>query len=195
MKKNLKSPYSLNNKFLIFWMFLIGLGLFLIGIAIIYSQSHYSENNSSPSVNTTIPVPVNYPAPEINLTDLFSKNVALKDYQGEIVLVNNWATWCPPCKAEMPTLETYYQDHVEDGFIIIAIESGESLEEVSDFVEDFSISFPVWIDRDGIALDAFGNWNLPSSYVVDRTGMIRLTWTGEISMAMLDKYITPLIKE
>ena len=176
-------------------MVLIGLGFFMIGFAIIFSQSQPSQTSSFPSEYSTIPLPVNYPAPEINLTDLSSHDVSLMDYQGGIVLVNNWATWCPPCKAEMPTLETYYQAHVKDGFIIIAIESGESIEEVSNFVEEFAISFPVWIDKDGIALEAFSNWNLPSSYVIDRTGMVRLTWTGEISMAMLDKYVTPLLEE
>lgn len=177
-------------------MILIGLGFFLIGTAILFSQHQPTEKSSSlPSEYSTIPLQVNYPAPEIELTDLSSQNVALKDYQNRIVLVNNWATWCPPCKAEMPTLEAYYQAHAEDGFLIIAIESGESSAEVTDFVEKYALSFPVWLDRDGIALDAFSNWNLPSSYVIDRKGMVRLMWTGEISTAMLDKFVTPLLKE
>ncbi len=184
-----------HNKYKIIWMLFIGMGLFLIGIATILLQYHSPEENNLLPRYSTIPLPVNYPAPEINLTDLFSQNVALKDYQGAIVLVNNWATWCPPCKAEMPTLETYYQAHAKEGFLVIAIESGGSVEEVSDFVEEISISFPVWIDSNGIALEAFSNWNLPSSYVIDRTGMVRLSWTGEISIEMLDKYVTPLLIE
>jgi len=196
MSKKILPRRKKNSKYNIVWMILIGLGLFLIGAAIIFSQPQSTGKSSSlPSEYSTIPLQVNYPAPEIKLTDLSSQNVDLKDHQNKIVLVNNWATWCPPCKAEMPTLEAYYQAHSEEGFLIIAIESGESPSEVSDFVEEYAISFPVWIDRDGIALDAFSNLNLPSSYVIDRNGMIRLMWTGEISMAMLDKFVTPLLKE
>jgi peroxiredoxin len=184
-----------NNNNKIIWMLLIGIGFLLIGTAVLISNPQPKDIRSSPDQYSTIPLEVNYPAPEINLTDLSSENVNLKSYQNRIVLVNNWATWCPPCKAEMPTLEAYYQAHAEEGFLIIAIESGESIVEVADFVEKYAISFPVWIDRDGIALDAFSNWNLPSSYVIDRNGTIRLSWTGEISLAMLEKYVTPLINE
>jgi thiol-disulfide isomerase/thioredoxin len=178
-------------------MFFIGIGFILVGTAVLLlmRKGATEKNSTLPSEYSTIPLQVNYPAPEIVLTDLSSQETDLKNYQNRIVLVNNWATWCPPCKAEMPTLENYYQAHADEGFTIIAIESGESINEVSNFVEKYAISFPVWIDLDGVALDAFGNWNLPSSYVIDRNGMIRLTWTGEISLAMLDKFVTPLLKE
>lgn len=195
MTKKITPRSKLNNKYKIIWMILIGFGFLLIGISILFSKPQSSVKNSLTTGYSTIPIQVNYPAPEIKLTNLSSQNVTLRDYQSGIVLVNNWATWCPPCKAEMPTLEKYYQAHAKDGFLIIAIDSGESFEEVSDFIEENAISFPVWIDRDGIALEAFGNWSLPSSYVVDRNGIVRLTWTGEISMAMLDKFVTPLLNE
>lgn len=194
----MKSYHIRNNsksKYKITWMLLIGLGFFLIGFAILYSQPKTGENSQVPTEYSITPLQVNFQAPVINLTDLKSKEVSLSDHRDEIVLVNNWATWCPPCKAEMPTLEKYYKEHANQGFLIIAIESGEPLEEVSNFVEDYGLSFPVWIDRDGVALEAFSNWNLPSSYVIDRTGMVRLTWTGEISLAMLEKFVTPLLSE
>jgi peroxiredoxin len=177
------------------WMILFGLGFFLIGIAILLSFPKSIENQPLSNGYSTIPIQVNFQAPNIMLTDLNSQIVSLGDRKGEIVLVNNWATWCPPCKAEMPTLEAFYREHMNEGFVIIAIESGESLEEVTEFVENFGITFPVWVDRDGIALEAFKNWNLPSSYVIDRSGTVRLTWTGEISLAMLEKYVTPLLIE
>jgi thiol-disulfide isomerase/thioredoxin len=129
------------------------------------------------------------------LADLSSRTVSLDDYRNSIVLVNNWATWCPPCKAEMPTLQKYYEDHAEQGFVVIAIESGESMNEVSTFVQKNSLTFPVWIDIKGLALEKFNNWDLPSSYVIDRNGKVRLTWTGPISMEMLEKYVTPLLEQ
>jgi peroxiredoxin len=177
------------------WTTLIAFGFFLIGIAILFSLPKSDRSSPLNSEFSTIPVQVNYPAPQITLNDLSSQNVSLKDYHNNIVLVNNWATWCPPCKAEMPTLQKYYQAHAKQGFVIVAIESGESMEEVADFVIQYSLTFPVWIDINGVALDAFNNWDLPSSYVIDRTGTVRLTWTGKISLEMLDKYVTPLLEE
>ncbi|HCM97128.1 MAG: hypothetical protein A2X25_13155 [Chloroflexi bacterium GWB2_49_20] len=177
------------------WMTLIAFGFFLIGIAILFSLPKSDRGSSLNTEYSTIPVQVNYPAPDINLNDLSLQNVSLKDHQNNIVLVNNWATWCPPCKAEMPTLQTYYQTHADQGFVIIAIESGESIDEVSDFVHQYSLTFPVWIDKTGKALEAFNNWDLPSSYVIDRTGTVRLAWAGTISLEMLNKYVNPLLKE
>jgi peroxiredoxin len=177
------------------WTTLIAFGFFLIGIAILFSLPKSDRSSPLNSEFSTIPVQVNYPAPQITLNDLSSQNVSLKDYHNNIVLVNNWATWCPLCKAEMPTLQKYYQAHAKQGFVIVAIESGESMEEVADFVIQYSLTFPVWIDINGVALDAFNNWDLPSSYVIDRTGTVRLTWTGKISLEMLDKYVTPLLEE
>jgi peroxiredoxin len=177
------------------WMILLAAGLFLIGFAIRFSFPKSGEANSSLSEFFVKPNEVNFPAPQLTLADLSSRTVSLDDYRNSIVLVNNWATWCPPCKAEMPTLQKYYEDHAEQGFVVIAIESGESMNEVSTFVQKNSLTFPVWIDIKGLALEKFNNWDLPSSYVIDRNGKVRLTWTGPISMEMLEKYVTPLLEQ
>ena len=95
----------------------------------------------------------------------------------------------------MPTLVAYHNEHNSEGFSVIAVEAGEPLETVSPFVESFGMNFPVWLDPNGAALRAFGNGTLPNSYVIDRTGVVRYAWTGEISKAMLEKYVTPLIAE
>lgn len=175
------------------WMILLALGLFFIGSAVIITYINIEKNNPRLDDYSAKPIEVNIPAPQITLMDLSSHTVELTDYKGDIVLVNNWATWCPPCKAEMPTLNKYYDSHSKQGFVVVAIESGEPLEEVADFVDQNSIDFPVWIDFNGLALEKFKNWDLPSSYVIDRSGTIRLTWTGPISMKMLEKYVTPLL--
>jgi len=176
----------------IYWMVILAIGLFLIGIALIIVMRKPKTDNI---LLTTTPNEVNFPAPEITLIDLNSKSVSLNNYPKAIILVNNWATWCPPCKAEMPTLQQYFQKHYKQGFVIIAIESGESINEVTKFVQEYSITFPVWIDLKGLALEKFNNWDLPSSYVIDRSGIVRLSWTGPINMQMLEKYVTPLLEQ
>jgi peroxiredoxin len=94
----------------------------------------------------------------------------------------------------MPTLVAYHNEHNADGFSVIAVEAGEPLDAVSPFVKSFEMTFPVWLDPNGASLRAFGNGTLPNSYVIDRTGTVRYAWTGEISKAMLEKYVTPLIE-
>jgi peroxiredoxin len=164
-------------------------------MAIVLLYLPKAQNQVLANGYSAVPQKVNFAAPVLRLTDLDGKPVMLSDYLGKVVLVNNWATWCPPCKAEMPTLESYYIDHQGEDFVIIAIESGEKQDEVVDFVAQYGLTFPVWLDERGIALDAFQNWDLPSSFVIDEAGTIVLAWTGQISRTMLDKYVTPFLEK
>jgi thiol-disulfide isomerase/thioredoxin len=168
--------------------FPIGLGLFLIVMAILILTSPKSDGNAA-NLSSVVPVEVNFNAPELSLQNINGQTESFADFRGSVVLVNNWATWCPPCKAEMPTLAAYHNEHASEGFTIIAIES------VSQFASDYNLKFPVWLDPDGASLRAFGNGTLPNSYVIDRAGTVRFAWTGEISQDMLEKYVTPLLQE
>lgn len=172
----------------------VAIGLFLIGFAVFALASPKAEINAG-AQNSVVPVAVDYAAPELALKNLAGETESLADYRGQVVLVNNWATWCPPCKAEMPTLVAYHNEHTADGFSIIAVDAGEPADVVSQFAKNFSMTFPIWLDPNSEALRAFGNGSLPNSYVIDRSGTVRYAWTGEISKAMLEKYVTPLIVE
>ena len=119
----------------------------------------------------------------------------LADYRGQVVLVNNWATWCPPCKAEMPTLAAYYNEHSRKVLRSSPSKPVSRWKASREFASDYDLKFSVWLDPDGASLDAFGNGNLPNSYVIDRSGTVRYAWTGEISRTMLEKYVTPLLAE
>lgn len=175
-------------------LFFVGAGLILLGIAVFLVLSGQETSTNSNSLQV-VPAKVNYPAPELHLTDLQGNPVSLQDYSGKVVLVNNWATWCPPCKAEMPTLESFYQDYRQKGFIIVAIEAGEPISEVADFVQQFGLSFVVLPDPEMQALKVFGNLTLPNSYVIDRKGIIRLAWNGPIEREALEKFVVPLLEE
>lgn len=175
-------------------LLLIGAGLVVIALVSGYMLLDWTTSASSSSTNLVVPAEVSFPAPELTLTDLNGNSVALRDYLGTVVLVNNWATWCPPCRAEMPVLAAYYQDHMVDGFSIIAVDAGESETEVRKFVENNQLNFPVWLDPQMDAIRAFRNNGLPSSYIVNRAGEVVLAWNGSISQEMLEKYVTPLLE-
>jgi peroxiredoxin len=170
---------------------LIGAGLIILGLLLIKVLT-----KQVPVVEySVVPSSVNFPAPELSLNDLNGKKVNIADYRQQIVMINNWATWCPPCKAEMPTLEKYYQAHSDQGFMLFGIEAGDTKKDVSSFVEDYGVTFPILIDPNTTALNAFHNDGLPSSYVIDHKGNVILAWTGPINREMLEKYVTPLLEQ
>lgn len=178
-----------------FILFVVGLGLILVALAaflaIPQAKAEVAQVSSSVSLQ---PKRVNYPAPDVQLTDLDGKPVALTDYLGQVVLYNAWATWCPPCKEEMPTLNAYYLDHKQEGFVVVAIEDGEPVEEVRQYAIDNNLAFPVWPDPKWVATVTFKTDVLPTSFVIDRSGQVLLTWSGPISRATLEKYVTPIIR-
>lgn len=174
---------------------LLGLGLILIAASVLLFKRDAGAQ-TIPSDLSAVPAKANFPAPEVTLTDTRGESHSLRDYRGQVVLINLWATWCPPCKAEMPTLQAFYDKYREEGFTIIAINDGDPIEDVLQFEKDYQLSFPIWLDPKYYATEqAFKTMNLPSSFVIDRAGTVRLMWVGAISRKMLDEYVIPIIKE
>jgi thiol-disulfide isomerase/thioredoxin len=173
---------------------LITVGIFLIGAGLIPLLIQGQETSIESLGIIRPPVILDQSAPQLSLFDLLGKLVSLGETRGNVVLVNNWATWCRPCQSEMPELQNYYQAHLDQKFILVAIESGEPVDVVARFVRQFGVTFQVWLDPHGAALDSFHNWDLPNSYVIDRQGTIRLSWTGPINQATLEKYVTPFLE-
>ncbi|HET9590529.1 MAG TPA: TlpA disulfide reductase family protein [Anaerolineales bacterium] len=171
--------------------------LLALGLVLTAASAYFILSDESPlNVPTTVPVEVNFPAPELTLTDMQGVSRSLSDYRGQVVLVNLWATWCPPCKEEMPALQAFYDKHERNGFVIIAVNDGDPAADVFQFVKDYKLTFPVWLDPTYIATEqAFKTLNLPSSFVIDRDGTTRLMWVGGISRGMLEKHVAPLIME
>jgi peroxiredoxin len=182
-------------------LLLIGIGLLALGGAALLWLPKPAADAARPGGDSienyalVVPAKVNYPAPQLQLSDMQGQPAALSDFLGQVVLVNNWATWCPPCKAEMPELQAYYAAHQEQNFILLAIGSGETAQKVQDFAEAYGLTFTLWPDPASSALMAFRNDALPSSYVIDASGQVVLAWTGPVSQATLEKYVTPLLEE
>lgn len=173
------------------------LGLVLLASAIwVFLSGPRAENATQATDFAAVPASVNYPAPEVSLRDLLGRQHGLQDFRGNVVLVNLWATWCPPCQAEMPSLEAFYRRHQSAGLVVVGINDGDPAAQVNTFVARYALTFPVWLDPTYQATDhAFKTRNLPTSFVIDRTGQIRMMWVGAISEQNLERYVTPLIEE
>jgi peroxiredoxin len=105
------------------------------------------------------------------LTDLHGNKWALKDLRGKVVLVNFWATWCPPCRSEMPDLETLYRQFKNEGFVVLSI-SDEDASKVKPFINEYKFSYPVLLDPGRKVNEQFNIEGIPKSFVYDRDGKL-----------------------
>jgi thiol-disulfide isomerase/thioredoxin len=176
----------------------VGLGLLIMAGGLFALLNKFEPAQPPDATDTVRPFvlrTMDIPAPELALTDLDGQPASLSDYLGQVVLVNNWAFWCTPCREELPELEAYYRDQHPNGFVIVAIEAGGRKEDVAYHVDLYKLTFPVWMDPDAISLHTFKNVGLPNSYLIDRQGTVRLAWNGPINQELLNQYVTPIIKE
>lgn len=175
----------------------LSLGIFSLGIAslILLSPGSHQEGGSSadPDQACIEPAVVQYSAPKIQLKDLGTNVVSLQDYRGDVVLLNTWATWCPPCRAEMPDLQAFYDKYQQRDFTLVGVNIGETPEQVVDFAVAQQLSFPLWLDPHEDSLRALNTISLPSSVVIDRTGMVRFAWSGATCLSTLERVVAPLI--
>jgi peroxiredoxin len=108
---------------------------------------------------------------DFTLQDLQGRQWTLRELRGKVVLVNFWATWCPPCRSEMPDLEALYQRFANQGLVVLAISDEES-EKVRPFIDQYKFSFPVLLDRGHAVSDQFHVEGIPKSFVYDRDGRL-----------------------
>lgn len=128
-------------------------------------------------------------ARDFTLETLDGSRVSLRDYAGQVVLINFWATWCPPCTAEMPSLEAAYQAHKEEGFVVLGVNVEESRSAVEPFVAEMGVTFPVLLDEKGQVAKEYRTLGLPMSLLVDREGIIVVRHIGYLSEGQLQEYL------
>ncbi len=112
------------------------------------------------------------PAVDFSLKDLSGQEQNLSSYAGKLVFLNFWATWCGPCRAEIPSMEELYLELQNQGFVIVALNSQETDEQVADFVENVGMSFPVLLDTGGRVGAAYSIRAIPTTYIIDPQGYI-----------------------
>jgi cytochrome c biogenesis protein CcmG, thiol:disulfide interchange protein DsbE len=110
--------------------------------------------------------------------------------RGQIVLLNFWATWCGPCRVEMPEFEKAYQQNSDQGFTILAINNQETKEDVAGFRDELGLSFPIVMDETGALQKQYGVFSYPSTYVIDRKGVIIARQFGPLTAKQINELVT-----
>lgn len=118
------------------------------------------------------------PAPEVTLKLEKGGDFKPSDAKGKVLLVDFWATWCAPCKASFPRVDAIYQKHKAKGLEVVAVNEDEDVKKVPAFLAETKVSFTVAFDNEGKAAETYGVQTMPSSFLVDRRGVVRYAHSG-----------------
>ncbi|MGG3643503.1 thiol-disulfide oxidoreductase ResA [Bacillus gobiensis] len=120
-------------------------------------------------------------APDFTLQDLDGDVIRLSDFKGKAVILNFWATYCPPCDKEMPLLNKVYEEYKDKGLEILAVNAGEPRIIVSPYVNEKNLRFPILLDRTGTAVDHYDILNIPATYFINEDGVLIEKFPGELT--------------
>lgn len=137
-------------------------------------------------------------APDFTLETLTGNQVQLSSFRGKIVVINFWTTWCPPCRAETPALETSYKAYKDADVMILGVNltDQDSLNDVQSFVQEFGLTYPILLDRDGAIGLLYQLNGLPTTFFINRQGVIRTVVVGgPMSETFIRSKIEILLKE
>jgi cytochrome c biogenesis protein CcmG, thiol:disulfide interchange protein DsbE len=145
--------------------------LFIAGTA--WTILSAGESASSNSAGTSAPQ-VGFTAPDFTLKTQSGEIFTLTELRGQAILVNLWATWCPPCRAEMPAIQKVYDEYKDQGFVVLAVDmtAQDNPLDIAPFAKELGLSFPILLDDAGYVSKAYQLRSLPSSYFIDRNGII-----------------------
>ncbi|MBN1231606.1 MAG: redoxin domain-containing protein [Anaerolineales bacterium] len=166
------------------------------GFLLMFSAAWIIVTPKSETIEVQEPYPqIGFTAPDFTLIDRDGQSVSLSDYQGKIVLVNFWASWCGPCRIEMPAIQSAWETYEEDEFVVLAVNASyqDTRSNALLFVDENHLTFPILFD-DGSASNAYQVTAFPSSFIVDQEGIIRQKIVGSLPEAFLLIQIEKLLE-
>lgn len=134
-------------------------------------------------------------APNASLVDLDGKALSIADFKGRALIINFWATWCPPCRAEIPALDAVYQAYKDKGVEVLGIDYGEDGDTVKGFLRDINISYRIALDPYEEAADRYRVAALPTSFFVDRESVIRAVHLGGMDRQTIESQLSKILPE
>lgn len=181
-----------------FWLAIISLTLVLGGAWIIVSKSLVGAGTVTTDGAITLePAPIaGHPAPNFELVSTDGETMRLSDLSGKPVILNFWATWCGPCRAEFPEFQQAAVDNA-DRLVIVGINntSADNPDAIPEFLKEFGITFPILLDNDREAVDAYNILGLPTTIFIDDQGIVNEVFTGPLNKAYIESKISELTSD
>ncbi|GIO04202.1 hypothetical protein J31TS6_02300 [Brevibacillus reuszeri] len=145
--------------------------------------------------NKTVGIEKGNLAPDFELQALHGGQMKLSELRGKKVIVNLWATWCPPCRAEMPDMQSFYEENKEKGVVILGVNltsTETNPEAVSSFVEAYGITFPILMDVDKQVSNVYKAISIPTSFIIDSKGVIQNKFIGPMNQEMMENMLSAI---
>lgn len=165
-----------------YFAIIVFIGLALWGFGTV--QSNKSDSNMISSQRANVGLEVGNLAPDFELKTVEGNSIKLSSLKGKKVILNFWATWCPPCRQEMPDMEKFYTENKDSGIEILAVnllQTEKGPAEVSAFIQDFGITFPVVVDEQGSVGKLYKVSSIPASFIIDSEGVIQRKIVGPMT--------------
>ena len=161
----------------------------LLAAGLFMASRHRSEHTGVPSAAN------HSPAPNFTLTDLNGQPLELASYRGKVVLLDFWATWCTPCRAEIPHFIEFQNTYRDQGFQAIGISMDDDLKPVRPFYEQFKMNYPVALGNEKLAQAYGGILGLPVTFLIDRDGRIAAKYVGAVDIGVIQQGVQSLLQK
>lgn len=179
-----------NSRFTVWMTWALVLGMIWTVVSRVSPDQSQVQTGSVPKEGFT--------APDFTLELLDGGNITLSDLQGKVVLVNFWTSWCPPCRKEMPAIESVYRSYKDLGLVVVGLNltAQDSKPDVSVFVQEIGVTFPIALDVNNAVGNLYRVTALPTSFFIDRKGVIRsIIVGGPMSEAVIQSKVEELLRE
>ena len=160
----------------------------VVAIGALFAWRELGDDRSPAIIEAeaALQVKIGEPVPDFRLDTPDGGRLQLSDYRGQAVVLNFWATWCVPCRQEMPQLQAVHAEYVDSGVLtVVGVNLQESPSAVTDFGEELSLTFPLALDRDGEVVRRYGLIGLPGTFFIDAEGVLRARVIGELHGELL----------
>jgi peroxiredoxin len=150
----------------------------------------------TPKVNIQSIAKVGQPAPDFSLKTIDGEEIRLSTLKGKAVLINMWASWCPPCRDEMPAIQAAYKKYKDKGLVVLGIDFTvqDNLPDVKAFIQELGLTFPILLDETGeVSAGLYGMRALPTSNFVDTEGVIQRIQVGAMTTEKLEEYLAEIL--
>ena len=165
---------------------LIIYGIVALCLLGLYIAGHRTAQKPKPAASGNL-------APDFAVTDIDGKKLSLSDYKGKVVLLDFWATWCTPCREEIPAFVEMQQKYGPQGLQVIGISMDDDAKPVKDFYQRFKINYPVAVGDDKLAQSFGGVLGLPVNFIIDREGRVHTKFLGATDVSVIDKAVGELL--